>query len=199
MENGKDDKTQDKIMTAAIKVFTEKGYTAARIRDIADKAGVNLALVNYYYKSKENLFGIIMRRKVKQLFGNIIPVISDENTCLEEKIDRIFEEFHKVITTERNLPLFIFGELQKQDSKFIELIPAEQIKKASFIRQVSQRRPDIHPLHFIINIHSLAFFPYLVAPVMTKAGLASEKEFTSMLKERILYIPDWMKEMLAPR
>lgn len=186
-------------MTAAVKVFTERGYAAARIRDIAESAGVNLALVNYYYKSKENLFGIIMRRKVKQLFGCIVPIISDEATSLEEKIDRISEEFCRVISVERGLPLFVFSELQKKESRFIEIIPAEQIRKSPIIRQIAERRPGINPLQFIINLLSFAFFPFVVSPVMMKAGLASEEEFAEMFAERQKLVPQWMKEMLAPR
>lgn len=198
MEKPKDPKTEDKIMSAAVRIFTEKGYAAARIRDIAENAGVNLALVNYYYKSKENLFAIIMRYKVRQLFGCIIPHITDEKTSLEEKIDLVSAEFCKVIASETTLPLFVFNELQKQDSKFIEIIPSEDIKNSVLLRQIAERRPDINPLQFVLNILGLAFFPYIVSPVMVKAGLGGQKEFSAMFQERMKLIPQWMKQMLEP-
>ena len=52
----KDLSTEQKIKNAARKVFTEKGYAATRTRDIAEAAGINLALLNYYFRSKQKLF-----------------------------------------------------------------------------------------------------------------------------------------------
>ena len=47
-------------MQAARKLFTQKGFAAIRTRDIAKEAGINLALLNYYFRSKEKLFDIVM-------------------------------------------------------------------------------------------------------------------------------------------
>ena len=72
--------TEEKIKEAARIVFMERGYAAAGMRDIAAKAGVNLSLVNYYFRSKKNIFQIIMLEKMHKIFGNIIPYMIDENT-----------------------------------------------------------------------------------------------------------------------
>ena len=61
--------TEEKIKAAARKVFTQKGYSATRTRDIAEEAGLNLALLNYYFRSKEKLFELIMAEKMQQFFG----------------------------------------------------------------------------------------------------------------------------------
>lgn len=52
--------TEEKIIVAARKIFTQKGFSATRTREIAEEAGVNSALVNYYFRSKKNLFHIII-------------------------------------------------------------------------------------------------------------------------------------------
>ena len=54
--------TEEKIKAAARKVFMEKGYGASRTRDIAEEAGINLALLNYYFRSKEKLFNEIIQK-----------------------------------------------------------------------------------------------------------------------------------------
>lgn len=54
-EKVRDLSTEEKILKAATKVFTEKGYAGTRTRDIAEEAGINLALLNYYFRSKEKL------------------------------------------------------------------------------------------------------------------------------------------------
>lgn len=189
--------TEEKILAAAIAEFSERGYDAARVRDIARRAGVNLALVNYYYKSKENLFGIVMRMKVRKLFGRIVPIICDPATTLETKIDLVSEQFSDAVSTEPGLPSFVFGELQKKESKFIEILPVGQIRDSSLIRQIAERKPDLNPMQFIMNLLSLMHFPYVVAPVMAKAGFASEDQFTAMLRDREKLVPLWIKCMLA--
>ena len=55
--------TEEKIIAAARKLFTQKGFSATKTRDIAEEAGINLALLNYYFRSKQNLFQIIIEEK----------------------------------------------------------------------------------------------------------------------------------------
>ena len=74
--------TQEKIIAAARIVFTKKGYAATRTRDIAEEANVNLALLNYYFKSKENLFQIIILEKFQKLFSILSPSLSNEKVSL---------------------------------------------------------------------------------------------------------------------
>jgi len=49
---GKDKSTEEKILEAAKKVFVNKGMAGARMQDIADEAGINKALLHYYFRSK---------------------------------------------------------------------------------------------------------------------------------------------------
>ena len=75
-----DSTTEAKIKAAAEKVFMEKGFSATRTRDIAEEAGMNLSLLNYYFRSKENLYNIIMMEKLKVFFDiieNIFKVRKD--------------------------------------------------------------------------------------------------------------------------
>ena len=72
-------------------VFIQKGYSATRTRDIADKAGINLALLNYYFRSKEKLFQFIMEEKMQLLFSVIFPVANDELLTLDEKLRLLIE------------------------------------------------------------------------------------------------------------
>src|SRR6478672_4764053 len=85
----KDISTEDKIKEAARVVFTQKGYAATRTRDIAEEAGINLALLNYYFRSKEKLFQQVMSENIQKLFGIILPIVNDASTKLETKIDLI--------------------------------------------------------------------------------------------------------------
>ena len=70
----KDISTEEKIRAAARKIFTQKGFAATRTRDIAEEAGINLALLNYYFRSKEKLFEQIMIEKVQYLCHTLVPL-----------------------------------------------------------------------------------------------------------------------------
>lgn len=191
-----DTTTENKIMNAAATLFTQKGYTATRMRDIATEADVNLALINYYYKSKENLFSIVMREKIKQLFGTIVPCLSNEDIPLDEKINITVEELYKVISTDKNLPMFVFSELQKDDAEFLKILPAEEIENSSFADQLADTQPGTHPYHYVLNLFALVLFPYIMMPLLTKVGSLPAKDVRSILRERVKLIPRWMKQTL---
>jgi AcrR family transcriptional regulator len=100
--------TEEKIKEAARIVFMEKGYAATGMRDIAAKAGVNLSLVNYYFRSKRNIFNLIMTEKMQKIFGSIIPYMMDETTSLEEKIKNISTMYINTISEESKFTIVCF-------------------------------------------------------------------------------------------
>ena len=89
--------TEQKIVEAARKIFTQKGYAATKTRDIAEEAGINLALLNYYFGSKENLFKQIVTEKFEDLFGLMSPILSNKNITLEEKIQTLVKNYTNLL------------------------------------------------------------------------------------------------------
>src|SRR3979411_2907460 len=85
--------TEEKIKEAARIVFMKKGFAATRTRDIAEAAGINLALLNYYFRSKEKLFELIMIEKLRKFFGFIAPIICDDSTSLETKLELLASNY----------------------------------------------------------------------------------------------------------
>ena len=86
--------TEEKIKEAAKKVFLKKGYAATRTRDIAEEAGINLALLNYYFRSKEKLFDLIMLEKLEKFFGVIAPVLNNTGDKSGTENYFAFEQLH---------------------------------------------------------------------------------------------------------
>src|SRR5690242_1058712 len=132
--------TEEKIKEAARKVFTRKGYAATRTRDIAEEAGINLALLNYYFRSKEKLFNQVMMEKVQQLFGVLLPVLNDPSTRLEVKIERIVSNYIDMLLKNPDLPIFVLSELKGQAEQLKKVLPIEKIiPNASFIKQLQDK------------------------------------------------------------
>ena len=189
--------TEEKILEAASEVFTEKGFAGTRTRDIAEKAGINLALLNYYFRSKEKLFEQVMKIKVVLLFGKIFPILSNEKTSLEEKIELASEKYFEILSKNPNLPLFVLSEMQKKNSEVKSIIPVNKIFKNSVIlKQIKERKPELNPSHFLINFLSMTIFPFITKPVFNTFDLMNETEFQQFVEERKRLVPIWIKTLL---
>ena len=189
--------TEDKILIAASKVFTEKGFSGTRTRDIAEEAGINLALLNYYFRTKEKLFEQVMKVKIVLLFGQIIPIVTNEKTSLEEKIDLASVKYFDILTKNPNLPIFVLSEIQKKTSDVKSILPFEKVLNNSYLmKQIKERKPEVNPFHFLFNFLSMTVFPFLGKPILQSFDLMNDKEFQQFVEERKTMVPMWIKTML---
>ncbi|WP_027376493.1 TetR/AcrR family transcriptional regulator [Kaistella palustris] len=189
--------TEDKILLAASKVFTEKGFSGTRTRDIAEEAGINLALLNYYFRTKEKLFEQVMKVKIVLLFGQIIPIVTNEETSLEEKIDLASVKYFDILTKNPNLPIFVLSEIQKKTSDVKSLLPFDKVLNNSFLmQQIKDRKPEVNPFHFLINFLSMTVFPFVGKPILQSFDLMTDAEFQKFVEERKTMVPMWIKMML---
>ena len=189
--------TEDKILLAASKVFTEKGFSGARTRDIAEEAGINLALLNYYFRTKEKLFEQVMKVKIVLLFGQIIPIVTNEKTSLDEKIDLASVKYFDILTKNPNLPIFVLSEIQKKTSDVKSILPFEKVLNNSVLmKQIKERKPEINPYHFLLNFLSMTVFPFLGKPILQSFDLMNDAEFQKFVEERKTMVPMWIKMML---
>lgn len=190
--------TEEKIKEAARKVFTQKGYAATRTRDIAEEAGINLALLNYYFRSKEKLFELVIMEKMQILLGKIGPIIMDNNTSIEEKVEHVAEHYIDTLLANPDIPLFVLGEIRNNPDKFASLIKTKtNIADSALFKQLAERRPDIDPLHFIFNMLGLIIFPFIGKPLIQLiTGLKSEQA-VALMKERKLLVRTWFAAMIS--
>ena len=84
-----DPSTEEKIKSAAKKLFTKNGYAAIRTRDIAEESGINLALLNYYFRSKKKLFELVMKENIHLFLGAMIENINNTPQTFDEQLDFI--------------------------------------------------------------------------------------------------------------
>ncbi len=191
---------EERLKEAAIKVFTQKGYAATRTRDIAEEAGLNLALLNYYFRSKEKLFEIIMMEKLQQLFGIIIPLANDPSTSLDKKLIAIASEYIDMLSVNENLPSFILNEIRSNPERFVNIMQIKKIFSDSvLVKQIKEMRPDMNPLHFVINILGMIVFPFIAKPILFSSGQVDDKAFGVLINERKKLVPIWVKAMMKAK
>ncbi|GHU87910.1 hypothetical protein FACS1894155_01770 [Bacteroidia bacterium] len=199
----KDISTEEKIKATAFKIFQQKGFAGTRTRDIAEEAGINLALLNYYYRSKEKLFGIVMEESLGQLFTQLQRLIFEESTSLSEKIDKIAGLYIDLLKENPNLPLFILGEIQSNPEKFKKQagIPDIAIQEIALIRQTKEQMKiagieNTDPFHIIINLISMTIFPFAARPMIKVLTKWDDEGFDQFIEERRKLIPAWIKSIL---
>lgn len=189
--------TEEKIISAARTTFTQKGFSATRTRDIAEEAGINLALLNYYFRSKKNLFRIIIEEKFDELFGMIGPILSDANISLEEKIESLVTNYTNLLLSNEDLPFFVLSELKSNDFILDKVKQnAKLLSQPVIENQLKERGFTISTLNFIMNIVSLTLFPFISKPLFVSSGIVKEEEFTKFVMDRKVYIPTWVMNTL---
>ncbi len=99
------------IIETATDLFAGKGYEGTSIRDIAEKASVNLAMVNYYFGSKEKLFENIVEYKSALTRGLLDEILHNKELSGIEKIYAVIDSYLEKLFTHRSFHRLIYQEL----------------------------------------------------------------------------------------
>ena len=202
MKKTKDISTEERIKAAARKVFHQKGYAGTRTRDIAEEAGINHAMLNYYFRSKEKLFEIVMMETIGQFFKGVGVILNDESTSLEEKIERVVANYIDLLLEEPELPIFMFNEVRANPESFVANTPIIQALEHSVLAQqyaeaVAQGRinePNL--IHTVLNVISLVIFPFITQPIFTALSRTDKEAYKALMLQRKALIPQWIKAIL---
>jgi TetR/AcrR family transcriptional regulator len=193
--------TEDQILAAARKVFVEKGLAGARMQDIADEAGINKALLHYYFRSKDKLFEQIFQ----ELATDFIPRINEifnADVPLFDKIEMFCKAYIGRLMETPFIPLFVINEMNKQPDELINKLwgkskPDLQVlikQVETAIRKKEIRK--IEPLQLLMHMVSLCIFPFLARPMMERLSGSSGKAFNNLMKERIEEVPRFIIDSL---
>jgi AcrR family transcriptional regulator len=196
--------TEEKIRNAALKLFTQKGFAATRTRDISEEAGINLALLNYYFRSKEKLFELVMGELLRGFIKGMLEILNDTETSIDEKVEIFVTRYTELLIQQPDIPLFIFHEMKMNPEKLASKIGASGVFKSYFIKQLKEamekgKLPSMHPLHFVMNLIGLTVFPFIAAPLMKQLSGVDTKAFLGLAEERKTLIPKWIKTMMKAK
>ena len=200
-----DTTTEEKIKSAARVAFHKKGYAATRTRDIAEEADINLALLNYYFRSKEKLFETIMFETLFSFMQNMAMVLNDEKSTLEKKVELVAEKYIDLIIKEPNVPIFMLSEIRNNAEGLLEKLPIKQlVMNSSFFKQhqdavAKGKITEPNPLHFLMNVLGLVVFPFIAEPLLRGISGKSSMQFNHLMQERKKLIPIWIKAMMKAK
>jgi AcrR family transcriptional regulator len=189
--------TQENILAAARTIFAQKGLAGARMQEIADHAGINKALLHYYYKNKEKLFEQIFEEAFKKIIRPLASFLADDSE-LFQKIRNICNLYHSTLLEYPFIPNFVMNEVNTDPSRIINLIHIEGVVegKKKTLEQIQEAvkagkiRP-IDPRELILNIISLSIFPFASRPI-TQELLYKDSDINDVLKARADRVADFV-------
>ena len=165
----KQNNTEQTILEAAEKVFLDKGYAGTKTTEIAQLAGVNHAMLHYYFRTKDNLFNKIFENKV-QIFLSSFSETFEQDLSFLEKVKLSIETHFDFIGINPKIPMFIMREIiankEKRDFILKKIIPkgmAVLTKLECAIKEEIEKGNinPVNPFDLLLNIASLNVFAYI--------------------------------------
>jgi AcrR family transcriptional regulator len=196
--------TREKILNAATKIFARKGFDGARVEEIAQKAGVNKALIYYYFKSKEDILEEIMKqfleeslRRKEKLLERSSPMSTEE--LIQSSAERIFELYKG---NEDVLRIIITEELKSKKKQWplfqlLDMGLKDGLKQAEDVGFSIKEKDKLIRAAFYFGFIPIAFFTLLKdewARYYKTDKDQDRKEFIEVLKKT--YMRYLMKEHL---
>jgi len=198
VKKAKDKGAEERILAAAKKVFTTKGMAGARMQDIADEAGINKALVHYYFRDKDKLFEVVFLAEAQKFFPKINAIFNSEAT-LFAKIENFVNEYIDEMQENPYLPWFVMNELHRDPDQFMYKIWGENNlpKPGKFLEQIENEVKKgtikkISPVHLLMNLLSMTIFPFVAKPMLTRNLRLNEKQFKEIMEQRKSEVPGFI-------
>jgi TetR/AcrR family transcriptional regulator len=202
-----DIQTEEKIFNAATAVFEEKGFAAARMQEIADRAGINKALLHYYFRSKEQLFGAVFPPLMRKMFEKIFSIFGLD-IPLDQKLRMYYDEHINILIKNPKLPLFILNEITHNPDLMKDVASTDHyalMRDNVFKRHEAELKEygigmkDMSQL--MVSVVSLALFPFAARDVMKimVPQLGDNKSFNAFMQERKTFAADFVISALKNR
>lgn len=201
-QKAKDANAEERILEAARKVFLSKGMAGARMQDIADEAGINKALVHYYFRDKDKLFETIFMEEAKKFFPKINNIFNSE-LPLFEKFEQFASEYIDEMLKNPYLPSFVMNELNRDPDQFVEKIWGKENlpNPSGFLAQIEREIKKgnikrINPMHLLMNLLGMIIFPFIARPMLLRVMRLEDKQFSAAMEQRKKEIPKFIIESI---
>ena len=192
-----DKSTEKKILEAAKIVFLEKGFDGSRMQEIADNAGMNKALLHYYFRSKDKLFDAIFKEAFQQFIPHVAEVMSSDKPLLK-KIELFVEIYISMLSENPHLPIFILHEINRCPEQLVNTIKNFGIQPELLIESIQKEIKKgtirkIDPRQLIVNLIGLCIFPFAARPIIQRIIFENDDmQFDKFLKARKKEVADFI-------
>lgn len=206
-----DASTHERILEAARAEFIEKGLGGARMQAIADRAGINKALLHYHFRDKDGLHQAALKSVIATVSGRIVDVLPEPGTpdTPEEAIRLMVRTYMRVLRDNPQIVSLVLRELADGGENLGGLLdavaPMAQRLYRTVLEQVGNKADDwplIDPVHVFMGLFSMVWGTFLLKPIYSRilpaAGIRQTFDDT-FLDERTEAIADMVIAATLPR
>lgn len=195
----KNDKiTEIKIFDAATDVFEEHGLSGARMQEIADRAGINKALLHYYYRSKDRLFEAVFNRLAGKMFERFITALDNEKSLMQ-KLEHFYREHLTFLQKHPKLPGFVLHEINQNPERLLNAFGNERLQRirdnlfAQLDAEIAAGHiAPIDKAQFLANLLALSVFPFAARNMLELVLQDTDFNFDNFINQRKTLLPEFM-------
>lgn len=205
-----DPDTRERILDAAKDAFLDRGSSGARMQEIADAAGVNKALIHYYFSTKDRLAAEVFQRELRSLVQPVLGTMASD-LPLEDKVRRVIGLYLERLSDFPQMPGYVLAEMHFHPDRLGALMaamvggdPQAMTRKVfgSLRAQIDEavaegRMRPLSPHEFMVNLVSLCVFPFAARPLLSIV-LGGESVFDAMIESRRDALTDFFLGGLRP-
>lgn len=181
--------TEKKILDAAKVVFLKNGFDGARMQEIATEAGINKALLHYYFRSKDKLFDAIFSEAFSQFLPKVGEAVMTDKPFFE-KLKIVIDSYINMLVHNPHLPIFVLHELHRNPGRIVQIIKSTGVDPAMFTKVLKAEIKkgnlvNIKAEHLVPNIIGLCLFPFVARPILQAIIFnGDEKAYDRYLMQR---------------
>ncbi|NVO09724.1 MAG: TetR/AcrR family transcriptional regulator [Bacteroidales bacterium] len=189
MDSSTGNTTRDKLIETAKELFLAKGVDRVGVREIAATAGINLSLMNYYFRSKEKLLETIFEMVIADK-ATILRQILDSDKPIEVKIKDYVYKYIDLLVEDPLLVSFVLSIIHRNNDKITKMrVIMNLYNSEHFIAQLKReaemgRIKSIDSEQFYISMLALILFPFSIKPLISHRNNFNDKETLNFLLNR---------------
>jgi AcrR family transcriptional regulator len=195
--------SEQRIKDAARKVFLMKGFAGARVQEIADEAGMNRVLVNYYFRSKERLFQVVFQEAMSGIDKRLSVVVSSD-VSIKDKITQVVEGYMTQAMIDPHVEVFLVNEFNQHPDLMRQVFQESRAAEAilGFVRELNEahEREEIRYSGFqvFLTVMSTCMFPFVAQSMMQNVlGLAPDS-YAALMRQRRNIAAEMIWRSIAP-
>ena len=181
--------TEKLIKEKARILFFQKGFLNATTQEIADEAGVNRALIHYYFRSREQMLDILLDETLKEKKDRVRSILSSDMP-FREKIASFIDIIIDYGLMYPYLDNFIISETARQPEKIRDFCSKDKVKSGDLIREQleeeirAKRMAPISAEHFMVNLSAMCNYPLLAKAALQAVHGMTDATYRKFLQER---------------
>lgn len=189
MDNAAGNTTRDKLIETAKELFLTKGVDRVGVREIATKAGINLSLMNYYFRSKEKLFETIFESVISNKAVALRQIL-DSDLTVEDKIKRYVYKYVEILIDDPLHVSFVLSVVHRNYDNVNKMKGiANLYNTEKFIAQLKSENEKgnikpVDPEQLFISMISLILFPLAIKPLIMDRNKFDEKAMEKFILDR---------------